>query len=60
MIFREFFMIFWSFFYSSPQPGGPKCHKCLGAVLFRLFGIHPGLKEGYLGAQKELEGVLGL
>ena len=54
------FMIFFIIFYSSPQLGCRKCYKFLGAFLFGHFVIGPGLKRRYLGAQKELEGVLGL
>ena len=56
MIFRDFSIIFCS----SPPAGVPKVHKCPGAILFSHFAIYPGLNGRYLGAQKELEGVLGL
>ena len=42
------------------QLGCRKCYKFLGANLFFALAIRPRLKERYLDAQKELEGVLGL
>ena len=52
-------MFFHHFLLITPA-GVPKVPLVFGAILFWHFAIHLGLKEGYLGAQKELEGVLGL
>ena len=56
MIFHDFFIIF-----GSSTPGWhAESAIVVGAKKFWHFVICPGLKRRYLGAQKELEGVLGL
>ena len=52
-------MIFSSFL-ARQLPAGVPSAMVVGAKKFWHFVIGPGLKRRYLGAQKELEGVLGL
>ena len=53
-------MIFFIIFGSSTPGWGAESAMVVGAKKFWHFVIGPGLKQRYLGAQKELEGVLGL
>ena len=58
--FENVFMIFFIIVCSSTTGWGAKSAIVVGAKKFWHFVIGPGLKRRYLGAQKELEGVLGL
>ena len=58
-MFRVFYH---NFLLITPRLGrwGAESAIVVGAKKFWHFVIGPGLKRRYLGAQKELEGVLGL